>query len=56
MLDAAEVPTFLHHSLHSHANAGSEALRERNEEGNYKQKSGPTSLKKPGRFLSNWRK
>jgi len=50
MLDAGEVRLFLHHSLHSHASAETETLRERNEEGKYKQKSGPTSLEKSGRF------
>jgi len=52
MIEAAELRLFLHHSLHSHATAETETLRERNEEGKYKQKSGPTSLEKSGRFLS----
>ena len=50
MIEAAELRLFLHHSLHSHATAETETLRERNEEGKYKQKSGPTSLGKSGRF------
>ena len=52
MLEAAELRLFLHDSLHSQTTAETEALRERNEEGKYKQESGPTSLEKSGRFLS----
>ena len=50
MLEAAELRLFLHDSLHSHTTAETEALRERNEEGKYKQESGPTSLEKSGAF------
>jgi len=46
MIEAAELRLFLHHSLHSHSTAETETLRERNEEGKHRQKSGPTSLEK----------
>ena len=43
MLDGADLPTFLHHSLHPHTTAKREVLSEGDEDGSTKRKSHQTS-------------